>query len=485
MKCLCVAKIFVVSIFLSCLITLSLRAGTSVGTAITPSFVGMHFRSPQSLVSLTYGRCRIWGVRGATWPDLEPSPAVYNFATLDAMLAAVKQAGVSDGCIFTFGYFPQWASQNPTDNTCAGVSSSTGGCWPPADLNFDGSGTDKTVVDAITNIAIHVNDPTYLQTHAHIKYWEPFNEPYQSSTISGTVCATTHPCSFNGSYAQLVRIAEDMRCIIKGQGSVNGVPCAQTAIDPTAMIMTPSGQSYFQVNGRLVVANFLQCNHSPRTGSGCTTGSRGSAAVDAINFHCYVRSGNADDVVSYIQASRALLGAADATKPFFCSEGSWATASSLSDPDLQAGFVPRWFVGIFSQGVTSALWYSWDDQYWGTLWNPYGKNGCTQTSGCLTKAGIAYGQTQNWFSGMTFQGCQVNNGIEVCTLSGADGYSAIMVWATATLTSCSSQVSQEVCGSTLYAVPSGYVTKLDLAGNRQPANPVEYVGAKPILLVNQ
>jgi hypothetical protein len=465
--------------------TKALRANTGVGSVVVPSFIGMHFRTAQSTVTLPYGRCRIWGVRGAFWANLESSPGVYNFSALDGALAAAKNAGINDGCIFTFSYVPQWASSNPTDNTCENLGGTTGGCWPPADLNFDGSGTNQTIIDAITAIATHVNDPIYLQTHAHIQYWEPFNEPYRSSTISGTLCATTHPCSFNGSYAQLVRVAEDMRCIIKGQGSVNGVPCTQTAIDPNALIMTPSGQSYFQVNGRLVVANFLQCNHSPRASSGCTTGSRGSAAVDIINFHCYVWSGNADDVVSYIQAARSLLSPIDAVKPFFCGEGSWATTSSISDPDLQAGFVPRWFVGIFSQGVTSALWYSWDDQYWGTLWNPYGKNGCTQTAGCLTKAGVAYAQTQKWISGMTFQGCQVNNGIEVCTLSGANGYSALMVWATTTLTSCTSQLSQEVCGSTLYSVPSGYVTKLDLAGNQQPANPVEYVGAKPILLVNQ
>jgi hypothetical protein len=474
-------------LLLALLVAVPFRSLHASGTGIAApgSFFGMHFKGPQSATPLPYGRCRIWGVRGAFWPDIEPSPGVYNFATLDATLAAAKKSGVNDGCVFTFGLVPPWASSNPSDNTCEALAGTTGSCWPPTDLNFDGSGTDQMVVDAIRNIAAHVNNPTYLQTHAHIKYWEPFNEPYRSSTISGTVCLTTHRCSFNGSYAQLVRIAEDMRCVIKGKGSVNGVPCTRTAIDPGAMIMTPSGQVYFQVNGQLVVANFLQCNQSPRSGSGCTTGGRGSAAVDVVNFHCYVWSGNADDVVGYIQASRALLAPVDAAKPFFCDEGSWATNDTIPDPDLQAAFVPRWFLGILSQGVSTAMWYSWDDQFWGTFWNPYGKNGCTQTGGCLTAAGVAYNQTHYWLAGATLQGCQTSNGTTLCNITRPNGYTAVIVWSTPRLTDCTTQISKQVCGSTLYTVPPGYFHKRDLGGNWQVARSMEYVGAKPILFENR
>jgi uncharacterized protein YjdB len=457
---------------------------------IPASFFGMQFNSGTSQVTARYGRCRIWGgAAGTLWADIEPSQGVYQFSTLDGTLAAAKQAGIDDGCIFTFGYFPQWASSRPTDNTCDQLAKNTmtGSCWPPADLNFDGSGTDQIVVDAITAIATHVNDPSYLQTHAHVKYWEPINEPYHSSTLSGTVCTTSHTCSFNGSYAQLVRIAEDMRCIIKGTGVVNGVPCALAAIDPTASITTPSGQSYFQNNGRLVVANFLRCNQSPRVGSGCTTGSRGSAAIDVVNFHCFIFTGNADDATGNIAASRSLLSPTDAAKPFLCGEGSWGAATSLPDQDLQAGFVARWFVGILlSQQTSGAMWYAWDNQGWGTLWNPKGKNGCTQSSGCMTKAGVAYSQTYNWLVGATLQGCQSSSGITTCTLTRPNGYSALMVWSTAALTACTGQPSSEVCGSTTYQVPAGgYVTKRDLDGLAQPANTAEYVGAKPILLENR
>jgi hypothetical protein len=447
---------------------------------IPSSFFGLHVNTSASNVTVPYGRCRIWGVQGTLWRSIEASQGVYNFASLDGTLAAAKLAGINDGCVFTFGSVPPWASTNPADNTC----DKPGSCWPPADLNFDGSGTDQTIIDALTNIATHVNDPIYLQTHAHIKYWEPWNETYRGTFIGAYGCTSTHTCSFNGSYAQLVRIAEEMRCIIKGSGSVNSVPCTNAGIDPSASIITPSGQAYIRIYGRQEVPNFLQCNQNPLAGSGCSTGSRGSAAVDVVNYHCYVRSGNADDVAGYIALSRALLTPVDAAKPFYCDEGSWGPNTSFPDPDLQAGFTARWFTDILSEQVTTALWFTWDNQGWGTLWNPDGRNGCTQTAGCMTKAGVAYAQTYNWLIGANLQGCLSSNGITVCTLSRANGYSALMIWSTATLTSCIGQISSEVCGSTTYQVPSGYITKRDLDGLVQPANPTEYVGAKPILLEN-
>ncbi len=436
---------------------------------IPQSFFGIHFGTPSNTVTVPYGRCRIWDVKGTYWSSIETSPGVFNFASLDAALAAAKQAGINDGCIFTWGSTPQWASSNPTDATC---DYGPGGCWPPTDLAFDGTGTDQMVITAITAIASHVNDPNYLLTHAHILYWEPWNEPYRSVAISGTVCSPTHLCSFNGSYAQLVRLAEDFRTTIK-------------SIDPTALILTPSGNAYFQVEGRLVVANFLNCSNKPLAGSGCTTGTRGSDAVDVINTHCYVWSQNPDDVVGYIQSMKALLSPVDASKPFFCDEGGWGTNSTTPDPDLQAGFVARWFVDILSQQATTALWYAWDNPGWGTMWVPLGKNGCMQSSGCLTSTGVAYQQANSWMAGATLGSCTVSGSVTTCPLSRAGGFQAEMVWVNTTLASCSGQTSAEVCGSTPYPVPSQYITKCDVAGVCQPAQAVETIGAKPLLLQNQ
>jgi len=437
--------------------------------SVSAAFFGLHFHRPTDVPTVSYGTCRIWAVSGAFWPQIEPAQGEFDFSVLDSILADAKQAGINDGCIFTLGPTPAWASSNPTDPNCDYF---TGGCWPPGDLAFDGSGTDQTVIDAITAVASHVNDPTYLQTHAHILYWEPWNEAYRGSVISGTVCSPTHLCSYNGSYAQLVRMAEDFRSVIKN-------------IDPTALIATPSGNAYFQVNGQLVVANFLNCSSKPRAGSGCTTGNRGSNAVDVINTHCYVWSQNPDDVVTYIQQMRSFLSPTDLSKPFLCDEGGWGTNSTTPDPDLQAGFVARWFIDIASQNVTFAAWYAWDDAAWGTLWNPKGKGGCTQAAGCLTSAGTAYQQVNAWLVGATLGNCTASASITTCPLSNSNGYQGLLVWVNTTLPSCAGQSSSETCGSTAYPVPSQYITKCDLAGTCQPAQSVETIGAKPLLFQNQ
>ncbi len=437
--------------------------------SMAASFFGLHIHRAADVPTVNYGTCRIWGVAGAFWPQIEAQAGVFDFTALDGILADAKQAGIIDGCVFTFGATPAWISSNPTDPNC---DTSPGACWPPTDLNFDGTGTDQSVIDAITAIATHVNDPTYLQTHAHVKYWEPWNEPYRSSVLSGTVCSPAHLCSFNGSYAELVRIAQDLRATIQ-------------AIDPTALIVTPSGNAYFQVNGQLVVANFLDCANSPRAGSGCTTGNSGSNAVDVINTHCYVWSQNPDDVIGYIQAMRALLSPTDLAKPFLCDEGGWGTDSTTADPDLQAGFLARWFVDIASQNVLSAGWYAWDDAAWGTLWNPKGKGGCTQTSGCLTSAGVAYEQVNSWLVGATLGTCTVSGAVTSCPLSRGGGYQAEMVWVNTTLANCAGQSSAETCGSTPYSVPSQFITKCDLAGVCQAPQSVEMIGVKPLLFKNQ
>ena len=460
---------------LVCLLT-----AVSFGQAVPASFFGLHFHQPNDIPTVTFGACRIWMVsffpltrqtKGALWPQIEAQPGVFDFSVLDAELAAAKQSGIDDGCVFTFGPTPQWASLHPSDRTCDHATQYSGGCWPPTDLNYDGTGTDKIVIDAITAIAQHVNDPTYLTTHAHIRYWEPWNEPYRSVSISGTDCRR-HACSFNGSYAELVRIAEDFRTVVKG-------------IDATALIVTPSGNAHFNVNGRLVVANFLDCAHKPRSGSNCITGTRGSNAVDVINTHCYVGTQNADDVIGYLQAMRALLDPVDKAKPFLCDEGGWGSNLKTTDPDIQAGFVARWYMDIWSQNVILAGWYAWDDFTYGILWYPKGSNGCQLNVGCLTKAGTAYTQTYSWLVGATLGGCTAQGSVATCSLSRPNGYQAEMVWVNTTLTTCTGQTSSETCGSMPYTVPAQYTTKRDLDGVRQPAKRLEIIGAKPLLFENQ
>jgi hypothetical protein len=75
--------------------------------------------------------------------------------------------------------------------------------------------------------------------------------------------------------------------------------------------------------------------------------------------------------------------------------------------------------------------------------------------------------------------------VTTCPLSRSGGYQAEMVWVNTTVATCSGQPNAPVCGSTSYSVPSQFITKCDLSGVCQPAQAVEIIGAKPLLLQNQ
>src|ERR1035441_3929441 len=119
---------------------------------------------------------------------------------------------------------PQSRPTPTTPRTCRRtLTSSTG----KSGTSRRAAGTSAIWKAWIRAIATHANNPTYLQTHAHIKYWEIWNEPDASFYWAGT-------------FAQLARLTEDANCIITGRGMIhesgNGTatPCTATAIDPTA-----------------------------------------------------------------------------------------------------------------------------------------------------------------------------------------------------------------------------------------------------------
>ena len=53
--------------------------------------------------------------------------------------------------------------------------------------------------------------------------------------------------------------------------------------------------------------NFLNCDAAPVNGSQCSTASRGSAAIDVLNWHYYETSGKAEDLLSDAHCPLLLL----------------------------------------------------------------------------------------------------------------------------------------------------------------------------------
>src|SRR5580658_912687 len=180
--------------------------------------------------TVSYGMQRFWDSPPLQWPSINTAPGVFDFSNLDAALAQDYSSGVSEA-LYTLARTPPWITSQPTDTTCNYQLPATGGgngeCYPPSDLNPDGSGTNATWKAWITAIAQHANgqdgNPTYLTNHAHIRYWEIWNEPDTAAFWSGSI-------------AQLARLTEDANCIITGRGLIHqsgngtGTPCTATAI---------------------------------------------------------------------------------------------------------------------------------------------------------------------------------------------------------------------------------------------------------------
>jgi len=440
---------------------------------IPASFFGLLINKYYDMpIVISFGQFRFWD-DAASWPFIETANGKFDWTPLDDYLGDLHTQGVDD-VFYTLGRTPRWASFAPKPLAICDyglqVPYFEGSCYLPKDLNPDGTGSNTTWINWVTRIATHVNDPSYLQTHSHIKYWEIWNEFFRSSTVSYMNRPKDRGLAYQGTYAQLVRMTEDARCIITGQGSVNGVTCNAPPIDPTAMIVMPSGAA----NAPGISQNFLYCNAHPKKGSQCTTGSRGANAVDIINFHLSVPHEPLEQsLTSDIATIQGILQAPELAKPLWSGENSWGTTanSDFTDPDLQAAFVGRYHMLLWSLGIPQEFWYGYDFANEGTLWSP-------QTG--VTEAGAAYQQVYNWMVGATMpSSCFAAGTIWNCPLVGLSGLQDLVAWDT------SLTCSNGVCQTNQYYVGTNYVDYKDLAGNTyQITDGNVPLGIKPILIEN-
>jgi hypothetical protein len=485
-----VALLWIASAMASAQVTLTGQVSTTGPTQfantppVPPSFFGMIVENYADMpLQLSYGQFRFWD-DAASWPFLQLSSGNnFNWKPLDDYLWTLKNQGVND-VLYTLGRTPTWASSMPSDPSC---DYSPGTCDPPQFLDANGLGSDQYWTYWVGQIAQRVNDPGYLQNHSHIKYWEIWNEVYRSHILSNYIPPNGTCCySFQGTYAQLVRLTQDARCVITGQSTATGPACTTKGIDPTAQIVMPS--SVANTNGALAVAqNFLYCNDSPLQKSNCDpyhTQNTGASAVDIINYHLYVNQEPVETNLMYyvnggggLNGIRPSLQSAELAKPLWSGEDSWGVTNNnigqFKDLDLQAAFVARYHMIAWSLGVSSEFWYQYDNPNEGTLWNSSG----------LTEAGVAYQQVYNWMVGRSMTSlCSLTSptgSIWNCTLTAPGGYQGLVVWDT-------SSKCIPTCQTHPYPVGTQYVQYRDLAGivYEVSGNSV-LIGIKPILVENQ
>jgi hypothetical protein len=337
---------------------------------------------------------------------------------------------------------------------CAYASDSWGGgpgqCYWPADLKSDGTGTNQHWKDWITALATHSAN----NSGAHIKYYEIWNEPNDDAFFRGTT-------------AQLVRMTQDAACIIKGIGP----GCTNTAIDPSALIVTPA-----PTYGSAEINNWM----------GGFLAAGGGDVVDVIGFHGYNNS-NAEKVPGLLANLKtgSLATYNQTGKPLFDTEFSWGENVPFPDPDEEAGFVARSLLLHYSSGASRVYWYAWDAS--GVLWSANSVTGCLTPDpsgvGYTCQSGVAFTQLQVWMIGATLSpACSATGTVWTCGFTRPGGYQALVAWDTAQ--SC----SHGSCTTSTFTVPTSvtYVHYRDLAGNvNDISGSTVQIGYKPILLENK
>jgi hypothetical protein len=318
--------------------------------------------------------------------------------------------------------------------------------------NGSGVYTDQNWINWVTGLANYLNTLTTSDDYAQVGYFEIWNEFDRSNSLTGQ--SATSNLSYEGNYRELLRMAEDARCIILGataQPTIHNYTtsggteaCNTTNFSggvglmanntPVPKIVTPSSHAQgttLQIEqGTELMQNFLYCN-VPSTDpypptSDCNwseTLDWGGKAVDVINFH--MKPGNeappnsatniqpeAEMSKEYTNATSVLLTSHETDMPFWNGEGGYsgsgwngsgctgcidlATLSSGSPaPGEEAAFVARYALIQWSLGFSGFNWYQYDGS---TSTSSILSTG-TPGSLTLTDPGQAYYDVANWIEG--------------------------------------------------------------------------------------
>ncbi len=443
-------------------ITVAASTRKGVGSQAALTFMGMHFGSTNlPWPTVSFGGLRLWDTHTG-WAEINTAFGQYDWSNLDSFVADAQAHNVD--VLYNLARTPTWASSSPNDSSCAYASiSGNGQCWPPIDLNADGSGTDKDWITWVTAVASRYK--------GQIKYYEIWNE-------------WNVPLFWQGTPAQLVRMEQDARCVVEGPPS--GFSCnangsvfpSGTAIDPNARIVTPSPVGAH--SNLTSVADNLATYFRTNVG-----GADGGTFADILGFHAYVGTSNsgrcpiAEDVNTVVDNLNSTLASfpSEQGKPWFNTEGGWSKADDegFLDSDRQAAFLARYFLLQRSLGVERVYWYRWDGPNPAALW--------PTPSGPISEAGTAYGEVSRWIAGATLtNACTAVGPIWTCSFTrlSPSGYQALAVW------DASQDCLAGKCTTSNFAIPGGviYTQSRDVTGtvtNLGGATTIA-IGAKPILL---
>jgi hypothetical protein len=345
MRISCVKKL--ISAALAVLVQAGVSGGLSNGEAVRSTepnlrplqfsldFVGMHTLSPaRHWPDIQFGSIR---PAGTSWGAMEPAKGQFDWHSLDTWVAQSQSHHVQLDYVFV--NVPRWASTRP-DESCIGRKF---GCAAPPNID------DFTAfVTALVT-----------RYRGKISSYELWNEPNASGFWTGTP-------------KQMVELAAQVYPIIK-------------SIDPAAIVTTPAVSSTgWPLSHDVWLDQYLAAG--------------GGKYADVIAWHGYAGRNDRpslppEGLSDQIRALRRTLEKHHlAHMPIWNTEGGWGKDAQLPDENEQAGFLTKWYLINFTNGISRAYWYQWDNSEWGTLWR--------DGSG-ITPAGKAARQVITWLEGTT------------------------------------------------------------------------------------
>lgn len=375
--------------------------------------------------TVPFGGCRLWAAHGT---DVYQQ-RTYSWAGLDRAVDFCLSQGKE--IMYTFGSVPNW--MNGAAATCGNAFCQSG----KAPLN------NQDWFDFVTALV--------QRYKGKIKYYELWNEP------------NIYPNGWAGTVPQLMILVKREYKIIK-------------QIDPDALTISPSTGS---TNGDISYFTDLLKN-----GAGDYADFIGFHGYTTAHYKATTATRSPEAIVADLNSMHAAMDTYGVgSKQLVDAESSWnmcmdKTTGFCGNEDLQAAFVAVRHIIYAMDGVHSYWWYAWDgdnaaDTYWGSL---YHRNGINEANPHVTKAGVAYGEVENWLVGATpaSSGCSYpSKNTWACPITRPGGYKGLFVW--------------NAAGSGTFIVPAEMTRMRDLDGGTTIVAPGVSISIsyKPVLLENE
>lgn len=311
---------------------------------------------------------------GVQWSKINPSPGVYDWTYFDRWMSRLEQYRPT--ILYTVYSLPTWASSCPTCQ-CNNGNQPPGSCYPPNDLNADGSGSDQHLKTFVAALLQHVGK-------GKIQYFEVWNEPNVSIEWGGTM-------------PQMVSMTRDIRATAK-------------AFDPSILITSPAETGDGKDGVKMLwLSDFLAAG--------------GGSYVDVIGLHGYVTV--PEDVLTRVIAARADMHQyGQSSKPVWVTEGSWCCEHTPIPPAQQPGFGTRLTLLLLSAPVSRYYLYAFESYEEGNLWD--------QQTMKLTPNATTYQIYYSLLVGSTVtKPCAPQSSgstIWACSFSRSGGYAAQALW---------------------------------------------------------